>query len=220
MKQAFGLILALVVISTIFVKEIKAQDTVNTTTSCLKTEILTNFNNFDGVHVGYYGTTQNCLAYNVYAFKYRRTWFLIANQSQNLTYLVARPPRTEGQQVVGGSEYLVNGLSKAYANSYWKFKKRRKVVKDIKIYGYYKFFKPGRKAIKGLLLLEYPKLDVGPSWPFKWVVERAQAVQADAESIIPEITEDAATAVEAVEQNLQEAVPEIKIEAPEIPVPK
>jgi hypothetical protein len=158
-------------------------------------EIISAFNNFSTLHIGYYGTTQNCKPFNIYCFKYRHTWFLIANQNMNISFFTLYPPRTESNDIVSGSPYLLQGLGKAYTNNYTKIKKRRRVVKDLEIYGFYKFNRPGRKSIKGLLYLEFPETDPGPPWPFKWIADKAQKKAAEkikgAKGVIPEINTEA-----------------------------
>jgi hypothetical protein len=165
------------------------------------------FNNFSDLHISYYGTTQNCKAFNIYCFKYRRTWFLIANQEMKITFFTLRPPRIESTNIVSGSSFLLDGLGKAYANQYTKLKRRRKVVKDLEIYGFYKFNRPGRKSVKGLLFLEYPEIDPGPPWPFKWAAGKAEEKAAEkvdqAKGIIPEIN------TETLESAAEEAIPEL-----------
>lgn len=170
-------------------------------------EALTEFNNFSDLHISYYGTTQNCKPFNIYCFKYRKTWFLVANQEMKITFFTLRPPRVESTNIVSGSNFLLHGLGKAYANQYTKLKRRRKVVKDLEIYGFYKFNRPGRKSVKGLLFLEYPELDPGPPWPFKWMAGKAEEKAAEkvdqAKGIIPEIN------TETLESAAEEAIPEL-----------
>jgi hypothetical protein len=163
------------------------------------------FNSFSDLHISYYGTTQNCKPFNIYCFKYRRTWFLIANQDMKITFFTLRPPRVESTNIVSGSNFLLHGLGKAYANQYTKLKRRRKVVKDLEIYGFYKFNRPGRKSVKGLLFLEYPEVETGPPWPFKWMAGKAEEKAAEkvdqAKGIIPEINTE-------IPEPVKEAIPE------------
>lgn len=153
----------------------------------IDSKVIAELNEFKEMHISYYGTTQNCKPFNIYSFKYRWTWFFIANQDNNVTFFVVKPPRLKTKEITPGSEFLLTGIGKSHNLSYTKLKKRRKIVKDLEVYGFYKFHKPGRKAIKGLLLLEYPK-DIGPSWPFKWLTDQAQGAVKDAEGIIPEMS--------------------------------
>ena len=164
-------------------------------------DAMSDFKNFSNLHISYYGTTQNCKPFNIYCFKYKRTWFLIANQEMNITFFTLRPPRVESANIVTGSNFLLQGLGKTYANQYTFLKKRRKVVKDLEIYGFYKFNRPGRKSVKGLLYLEYPELEPGPPWPFKWIAGKAEEKIDEAKGIIPEINTDAL-------ESAKDAVPE------------
>ncbi|MBL6445816.1 hypothetical protein JMN32_05830 [Fulvivirga sp. 29W222] len=113
---------------------------------------------FKKLDVSYIGSTQNCVGYNVYAIKYRRTWFLATNvnESPALSVFVERPPRTE-EVFPAASPFLVEGLKGILVNQYAKKKHRRKKVKDLQLYGFYKLKRPGKQAAKGLLLIEYPK---------------------------------------------------------------
>lgn len=113
---------------------------------------------FKKLDVSYIGSTQNCVGYNVYAIKYKRTWFLATNVNESpvLSVFVEKPPRTEDAFPVA-SPFLVEGLKGILVNQYAKKKNRRKKVKDLQLYGFYKLKRPGRQAAKGLLLIEYPK---------------------------------------------------------------
>lgn len=198
MKQYYLIFFTCVLFLGLSCSKLFSQAQPDSTAPVLQTQKPLAFENLTDLHIGYYGTTQNCKSFNIYAFKYKRTWFFVANQNMNLTFLVARPPRTEGKVVLPGSNYLLEGLSKANAHSYTNLKKRRRVIKDIEIYGFYKFHKPGKKAVKGLLLLEYPELEIGPPWPLKWLGGKAAEAAGSVEGVIPEI-----------------AVPEVTI--PEVP---
>lgn len=172
---------------------------------------LPEFKNLADMQVGYYGTTQNCEPFNIYAFKYKRTWMFIAKQEANYTFLIVRPPRSEEKGVLPGSNFLYEGLSLANENAYTKLVKRRKIVKDIEVYGYYKFYRPGKKAIKGLLLLEYPDENLGLPWPFKWLSGKAEEMAESVEGVLPEVTMPEITLPEVT-------VPEISV--PEITIPE
>lgn len=152
-----------------------------------KSEIVSEFGGLSSLHIGYYGTTQNCLPFNVYGFKYKRTWFLIAAQNTSSTYLVIKPPRTSEDIVYTGSDFLFTGIAKSFSNNYLELKNRRRTVKDIQLYGFYKFNKPGKKAIKGLLYIEYPDLEAEGVWPFKWLSGKAEEATKSLDSVIPEI---------------------------------
>ena len=163
-------------------------DTVQPKFLGINPESLANFNDLADLHISYYGTTQNCKPFNIYSFKYKKSWFFIANQDNILTFFVVNPPRLENQKIVSGSDFLLSGLGRGYKHSYMKLKRRRRVVKDLEIYGFYKFTRTGKKSIKGLLLLEYPDLNQEPPWPFKWLAGKAAEQAEKIEGIIPEIT--------------------------------
>ena len=113
---------------------------------------------FKKLDVSYIGSTQNCVGYNVYALKYKRTWFLATNvnKSSAMSVFIERPPRSE-DPFPSASPFLVEGIKGTLVAQYAKKKNRRKKVKDLQLYGFYKFKKPGKRAVKGLLLIEYPK---------------------------------------------------------------
>ena len=156
------------------------------------------FNNFNDMHIGYYGTTQNCEAYNVYAFKYRWNWFLIINSGGNLSLMHINPPIKE-KKINYLSKHFAEGISRSYAIEYTKLKKRKRDVVDMNIYGYYKFNRYGRKVIKGLVFLEYPFYTKGL---IKWKIDEEKAKKKaekkaakelkpmEIESIKPEINEN------------------------------
>lgn len=128
-------------------------------------EISALFNNFKDMHKAYFGTTQDCKPYYIYAFKYKKTWFLIVQQTKGGSMLIVRPPRSEENKIDDASKFSITAISKAYINNYTKLKKRKRDVLDMSFYGIYKFNRPGRKAIKGLLLFEYPQIEEEASKP-------------------------------------------------------
>lgn len=113
---------------------------------------------FKKLDVSYIGSTQNCVGYNVYAIKYKRTWFLATNvkDSPVLSVFIEKPPRSEAA-FPAASAFVVEGLKGMLVNKYAKKKNRRKKVKDLQLYGFYKLKRPGRQAAKGVLLIEFPK---------------------------------------------------------------
>lgn len=192
MKQVLIIIISIPFLFNISGNKVFSQSAPDSISSNEISSILSEFKDFSELHIGFYGTTQNCLPFMVYGFKYKRTWFLIADQNKNITFLVVNPPRSESKIVAKGSNFLLLGLGKTYTNNYLKLKKRRKIVKDIEIYGFYKFNKPGKKAVKGLLLLEFPELESEPSWPFKWMSGKAAEAIESVESVMPEINTEIA----------------------------
>jgi len=112
-------------------------------------------NNFQDVHVGYYGSTQHCEPYEVYAFKYRFHWFLFVKKKQEVSIMLINPP-IKKKEIAYPTRYLAEGLAHSYAHNFVKLKKRKRDVLDIEIYGFYKFKRKGRKAMRGLMQLEYP----------------------------------------------------------------
>ncbi|GAA5037989.1 hypothetical protein GCM10011506_35590 [Marivirga lumbricoides] len=114
--------------------------------------------------VSFSGNAQNCIPYDVYAFKHKKSWLIVMMEGQNLALFVTNPPRTEEKLYVA-SDYLLDGLSRIIPNTnYYDQKNRRKVVNDIEIYPFYKLTKRGKQVMKGLLLLELP--DTKKSEPF------------------------------------------------------
>jgi len=113
------------------------------------------FNNFNGMHIGYYGSTQNCEAYDIYAFKYKRNWFLIVSSGSNISFMHVNPPLID-KSINYPSKFFTEGIAKSHALGYTRLVKKKRNVVDMDIYGYYKFNRYGRKVIKGLLFLDYP----------------------------------------------------------------
>lgn len=113
-------------------------------------------NKLETLTVSFSGNAQNCIPYDVYAFKYKRSWLIVMKESDNLALFVTKPPRSEEKLYVA-SDFLLDGLAKVIPNeSYYKKKNRRRVVNDIEIYPFYKMKRRGKQVMKGLLLLELP----------------------------------------------------------------
>lgn len=120
--------------------------------------------NLKTLTVSFSGNAQNCIPYDVYAFKYKKSWFIVMLEGENLAMFVTNPPRSEEKLYVS-SDYLLDGISRIIPNkNYYAQKNRRKVVNDIEIYPFYKLKKRGKQVMKGLLLLELP--DTEESKPF------------------------------------------------------
>lgn len=119
------------------------------------TTIMQYLKNFEDMHVGYYGSTQNCEPYEVYALKYKYHWFLFVKKEDNVSLMQIKPP-VKDKEIDYPSRFFAEGLARCYALNYTRFVKKKKDVFDMDIYGYYKFTRYGRKVMKGLLLLEYP----------------------------------------------------------------
>ena len=114
------------------------------------------FGDFSLLHIGYYGTAQNCIPYNIYAFKFRSKWFFYIVENKRISLMLVNPPIDK--KIDYPSNYLAIGLAHCFPLNYTKFKKRKRSVMDISIYGFYKFNKFGKKVMKGLILLDYPKV--------------------------------------------------------------
>lgn len=113
-------------------------------------------NKLETLTVSFSGNAQNCVPYDVYAFKYKRSWLIVMKENDNLALFLTKPPRTDEKLYVA-SDFLLDGLSKIIPNgSYYKKKNRRRVVNDIEIYPFYKLKRRGKQVMKGLLLLELP----------------------------------------------------------------
>ena len=129
---------------------LKAQSTDSTS---FEQEVISNL---ETLTVSFSGNAQNCIPYDVYAFKYKRSWLIAMKESENLALFVTKPPRSEEKLYVA-SDYLLDGISKIIPNdTYYKKKNRRRVVNDIEIYPFYKLKRRGKQVMKGLLLLELP----------------------------------------------------------------
>ncbi|MTI22449.1 hypothetical protein E1176_15560 [Fulvivirga sp. RKSG066] len=111
---------------------------------------------FKSLDVSYLGTTQNCIPYDVYALKYHNTWVLTILEQETVATFVTRPPRSD-EKVHTASTYFTEGVSYLVEiDSYFKKKKRKKTVNDLELYGFYKLNKKGKRAMRGMLLLELP----------------------------------------------------------------
>ncbi len=176
--------------------------------------VMCNFDDFNALHIGFYGTTENCSHYYIYGFKYKKTWLMVANQQEKVNFLVCNPPRqAEKKLLKPGSNILLEGISLAYMDNYLKFKDKKKEVKEIDIRGYYKFNRLGKKAMKGILYLDYPK--VKKKFPLPWPLS---LLQKDKE----ELKEEAEAETEQeVQELMEEATQPLELEKPtlEIPVP-
>jgi hypothetical protein len=128
------------------------------------------FNNFNEMHISHYGTTQQCEPYEVYAFKFRRFWFLFVKQNEKLTLMHIKPP-IKDKEIHYPSTELAKNIARCYSLKYTKLVKKKRKVIDMDIYGFYKFNRFGRKVIKGLLLLEYPFYNKGF---FKWKLDKEE----------------------------------------------
>ncbi len=190
--------------------QLKAQITKDIEIEQAHIKAMCNFNSFKTLHIGYYGVSENCTHYYIYAFKYKKTWLLVANQNDNITFLISNPPRKEKHALTQGSTFLLEGLSLTYLNGYTRFKNKKKEEKEIDIRGFYRVNKKGRKAIKGMLLLEFPKQKIKEEreliWPFSMFKKKAEEVQSQSkESISNKATETIDAAVKPL-NSAQEAV--------------
>jgi len=170
--------------------------------------IVKNFESFENMHIGYYGTTRNCDPYYIYAFKYKSTWFLVANQEEKMSLIVTNAPRQESKKnVLTGSEFALEAVSKAYINDYIKFKDKKKEEKEIDIRGFYKFNKAGKRSMKGILLLDYPEIKEEKEriWPFSMFQKKAEEVK---EGVSGEIEEELKKEVD--KEIIQEVEKEVK----------
>ncbi len=148
------------IITSITENILSQEDTPGTLSYESDSVILKNLKNFKNMHVGYYGTTQRCEPYDVYAFKYRYHWFLFVKKDNNLSFMQIKPP-IKDKEIEYPSRHFAEGLSRCFSLGYTKFVKRKRKVFDMDIYGYYKFNRYGRRVMRGLLLLEYPFYNKG-----------------------------------------------------------
>ncbi len=159
----------------------------------------------ESLTVSFSGNAQNCIPYDVYAFKYKRSWLIVMKESDNLALFVTNPPRTDEKLYVA-SDFLLDGLSRIIPNTtYYKRKNRRRVVNDIEIYPFYKLTKRGKQVMKGLLLLELPD-DKEPStfFLFKPFIKKKDEVK------------DKAPLKRDFEESIQKAKDQVSAEASEV----
>jgi len=169
-KLAINTVIVCINLFLLFISTTQAQETPKI--DQLRDSIIINhFGNFKSMHIGYYGSTQNCEPYQVYALKYRNNWFLIVNAKGNISYMHINPPVKE-KKIYYPSKYFMEGIALSFSHGYTKLKKRKRNVIDMDIYGYYTFNRYGKKIIKGLLYLEYPYYDKGI---FKWKLDEEKA---------------------------------------------
>jgi len=172
MKRNLASVTTIVCFNLIFIFSSKTQGQQVTTIDQLRDSVIINhFGNFKNMHIGYYGSTQNCEPYQVYALKYRKNWFLIVSAKGNISYMHVNPPIKE-KKIHYPSKYFIEGIALSFSHGYTKLKKRKRNVIDMDIYGYYKFNRYGKKIMKGLLYLEYPYYDKGI---FKWKLDEEKA---------------------------------------------
>jgi hypothetical protein len=157
-------------------------------------------NNFNSAHIGYYGSTQNCEPYNVYAFKYKRNWFLFVSSGENLSFMHINPP-IKDKSINYTSSYFEEGIAKSHSVGYTRLVKKKRDVVDMDIYGYYKFNRYGRKVIKGLLYLEYPFYNKGF---FKWKIDEEKAKEIAAKKLEKELEP---LKIETIKTKLNENIP-------------
>jgi hypothetical protein len=176
------------------------------------------FGDFSLLHIGYYGTAQNCIPYNIYAFKYKRKWFLYIVENKMVSLMLINPPIPD-KKISYPSSYLAVGIAHCFPLNYTKFKKRKRSVVDINIYGFYKFNKYGKEVVRGLLLLDYPKIK--KTFIVKKILQKSakkkqEELQKKAGGIIEQVNKKPGE----VEGSIDKATktPEVKI--PEVKLPK
>lgn len=180
---------------------LKAQDSLSTTKINYKDSTLLGYlNNFNDMHISYYGSTQFCEAYNVYAFKYRKNWFLIVDAANKISVMHVNPP-IKNKSIYYPSLYFIEGISKSHFIGYTKLVKKKKHVIDMDIYGFYKFNKYGRKVIKGLLYLEYPFYNKGI---LNWKLDEEKAEELVKNKIKEEIKP---IEIETIKTEINENIP-------------
>ena len=156
--QMKKLLLLLCLLVSLFAMSYAQNDTSKTNIIIMDTASISKyFGDFSLLHIGYYGTAQNCIPYNIYAFKYKKKWFLYVVENKTISLMLINPPLPD-KKIDYPSSYLAVGLAHCFPLNYTKFVKRKRSVMDINIYGFYKFNKYGKKVMKGLLLLDYPEI--------------------------------------------------------------
>ena len=203
-------ILVLLIIYTSAIDEIHGQeDTTKTRQTNQEIGVVKKyFNNFKDTHISHYGTTQQCEAYDVYAFKFRRFWFLFIKQGDKLSLMHIKPP-IKNTQIHYPSKALAKGIAQCYSLQYTKLVKRKQKVLDMDIYGFYKFNRFGKKVIKGMLLLEYPFYNKGF---FKWQLDKKELEQNMKEKSTEEVKKKAKSKkIEAIKSKVKKGKKEAPI---------
>lgn len=152
------------------------------------------------------GNAENCIPYDVYGFKYKKSWIIMLNESENVDAFIIKPPRVEGTYLA--SAHFAEGVSKIIPNFYYyKQKNKRKEVNDLVLYPFYKLKWKGKKAMKGLLYIEIPDPTVRPKF-FLWRVfaKKQEEVKAEAESLKPDFQSAIDGTNEQLEQEATEAI--------------
>ncbi len=183
MKNLITFTLTVIICIAISFSALAQKDSTSTSVNVQDSAIISYLNNLTNLHIGYYGTTQNCEAYDVYAFKFRKNWFLIVSAKGNLSFMHINPP-VEGMKISYPSKYFIEGIARSYALGYTKLLTKKRNVVDMDIYGYYKFKKHGRKVMKGILLLEYPFFKEGFLW---WKIDEEKAMEIVEEKAAEEV---------------------------------
>ena len=158
---------------------------------------------FETLTVSFSGNAQNCIPYDVYAFKYKRSWMIVMRQESTLALFVTKPPRST-EALYEGSTFLLDGLSRIIPNTaYFKKKNRRRVVNDIEIYPYYKLKKRGKQVMKGLFLLELPEEEKEPFFLLKPFMKKKE----EAEEKVP-LKRDFEESIQKAKDNAEATVEE------------
>ncbi len=185
-----------------FISTAKSQEDQSVIFDKNDTTILQYLKNFDKMHVGYYGSTQNCEPYEVYALKYKYHWFLFVKKDDNVSLMQIKPP-VKNKEIDYPSRFFAEGLARCYALNYTRFVKKKRDVFDMDIYGYYKFTRNGRKVMKGLLLLEYPYYKQGL---FSWKLDEEEAKKMVEEELAKQ-TESIKEKVKPVKSEILDKLP-------------
>jgi len=202
MKNLITFILTAIICIVVSFNSIAQEDSTSTSATAQDSAIISYFNNLSNMHIGYYGTTQKCEAYDVYAFKYHKNWFLIVSARGNLSFMHINAP-VEGKRISYPSKFFIEGIARSYATGYTKLKTKKRNVVDMDIYGYYKFNKRGRKVMKGMLLLEYPFVKEGFLW---WKIDTEEA-KAIVEEKVAEEVEVKSLKLETIKPEINENIP-------------
>ncbi len=167
---------------------------------------------FKKLDVSYIGSTQNCVGYDIYALKYKRSWFLAitVQDSPNLTVFIEKPPRSE-EKLPKVSDFTIEGLNGILVNQYTKKKTRRKKVNDLELYGFYKLRRQGKRVAKGILYVEFPD-DVNAESNFflfkmiKGIFGKKLPKAPDPKSLKPELQKKIEAPIKEAEQKIDSAI--------------
>ncbi|WP_109832616.1 hypothetical protein [Reichenbachiella versicolor] len=159
------------------------------------------------IHPSFSGNAENCIPYDVYAFKYKKSWIIALNESENVDAFILNAPRAQESTYIA-SFHFTEGLGKIVPNTYYyKQKNKRKVVNDLELYPYYKMKWSGKKAMNGLLYIEIADTTERPKF-FLWKVfsKKQEDLKSEAGSLKPNFEQAISGVNDQAEQEATQAL--------------